>query len=159
MLENYLKGIFYIIEISSKVKATWNVVIEGIEHVIVAYHSQISGRKSVLLDSEVFYEDQDMTYFGIDFEFPVKIEGRVVGVVVESHNIGWNYEIYIDGYSMEKLNKKRADLALSGVYSSPVSKVQSTEEYNKKKIVKQEPEEEEEEEEEEEDGEEEEEEE
>lgn len=77
------------------------------EHVVVAYHSQVTGKKSVLLDSEVYYEDQDMSYFGIDFEFPNKVEGRKLGVTAESTGVGWKYELYIDGYSMEKLNQKR----------------------------------------------------
>lgn len=53
-----------------------------------------------------------MTYFGIDFEFPNKVEGRKIGVTAESSGVGWTYELYIDGYSMEKLNQKRYFLLL-----------------------------------------------
>ena len=39
----------------TKLKITWELVIEGEEHTIAVYHSQLSGKKVVLLDGDTEY--------------------------------------------------------------------------------------------------------
>ena len=40
----------------TKLKITWELVIEGEEHTIAVYHSQLSGKKVVLLDGDTEYD-------------------------------------------------------------------------------------------------------
>ena len=95
----------------TKLKITWELVIEGEEHTIAVYHSQLSGKKVVLLDGDTEYEEEEFFDAGLDFTFPFRIEGREVSVIISDAlgdgKVGWNYDILIDGVSLNELNEER----------------------------------------------------
>lgn len=92
----------------TKVKVTWELIVEGEEHTISIYHSQLSGKKIVVLDGEAEYEEQDFFDAGLDYTFPFKIEGRSISIVVsDDAKLGWYYDLYIDGLSLQDLDEKR----------------------------------------------------
>ena len=97
---------------NSKLKITWELAIEGEEHTICVYHSQLSGKKVVLLDGETEYEENEFFDAGLDFTFPFRIEGREVSVLISDAmkdlKIGWNYDILIDDVSLTELNEERS---------------------------------------------------
>ena len=103
----------------TKLKITWELVIEGEEHTIAVYHSQLSGKKVVLLDGDTEYEENEFFDAGLDFTFPFRIEGREVAVLISDATlegrIGWDYDILIDGVSLTELNEKRS-MGASGSY-------------------------------------------
>ena len=97
----------------TKLKITWELVIEGEEHTIAVYHSQLSGKKVVLLDGDTEYEEEEFFDAGLDFTFPFRIEGREVSVIIQDAmldegKMGWNYDILIDGVSLNELNEERS---------------------------------------------------
>ena len=97
---------------TTKLKITWEVVIEGEEHTIAVYHSQLSGKKVVLLDGDTEYEESEFFDSGLDFTFPFRIEGREVSVLISDAmhegKMGWNYDLLIDGVSLTDLNESRS---------------------------------------------------
>ena len=97
---------------NTKLKITWEVVIEGEEHTIAVYHSQLSGKKVVLLDGDTEYEESEFFDAGLDFTFPFRIEGREVSVLIsdalQEGKVGWNYHLLIDGVSLNELNESRS---------------------------------------------------
>ena len=97
---------------NTKLKITWEVVIEGEEHTIAVYHSQLSGKKVVLLDGDTEYEESEFFDAGLDFTFPFRIEGREVSVLIsdalQEGTVGWNYDLLIDGVSLNELNESRS---------------------------------------------------
>ena len=103
----------------TKLKITWELVIEGEEHTIAVYHSQLSGKKVVLLDGDTEYEESEFFDAGLDFTFPFRIEGREVSVLISDATLegrlGWDYDILIDGISLTELNEKRS-MGASGNY-------------------------------------------
>ena len=103
----------------TKLKITWELVIEGEEHTIAVYHSQLSGKKVVLLDGDTEYEEEEFFDAGLDFTFPVRIEGREVSVIISDAlgdgKVGWNYDILIDGVSLNELNEERS-MGAGGTY-------------------------------------------
>lgn len=103
----------------TKLKITWELVIEGEEHTIAVYHSQLSGKKVVLLDGDTEYEEEEFFDAGLDFTFPFRIEGREVSVIISDAlgdgKVGWNYDILIDGVSLNELNEERS-MGAGGTY-------------------------------------------
>ena len=103
----------------TKLKITWELVIEGEEHTIAVYHSQLSGKKVVLLDGDTEYEEEEFFDAGLDFTFPFRIEGRDVSVIISDAlgdgKVGWNYDILIDGVSLNELNEERS-MGAGGTY-------------------------------------------
>ena len=103
----------------TKLKITWELVIEGEEHTISVYHSQLSGKKVVLLDGDTEYEEEEFFDAGLDFTFPFRIEGREVSVIISDAlgdgKVGWNYDILIDGVSLNELNEERS-MGAGGTY-------------------------------------------
>ena len=103
----------------TKLKITWELVIEGEEHTIAVYHSQLSGKKVVLLDGDTEYEEEEFFDAGPDFTFPFRIEGREVSVIISDAlgdgKVGWNYDILIDGVSLNELNEERS-MGAGGTY-------------------------------------------
>lgn len=62
-----------------------------------------------MLDGEAEYEEQDFFDAGLDYTFPFKIEGRTISIVVsDDSTLGWYYDLYIDGLSLQDLDEKRA---------------------------------------------------
>ena len=102
----------------TKLKITWELVIEGEEHTIAVYHSQLSGKKVVLLDGDTEYEEEEFFDAGLDFTFPFRIEGREVSVIISDAlgdgKVGWN-DILIDGVSLNELNEERS-MGAGGTY-------------------------------------------
>lgn len=92
--------------VSSKMKITFELVIEGKEHTIAVYHSKVTAKKVILLDGEVMYDTQDMVDIGLDYDFPEKVEGHKISVEIIDQ-FGWKYEILIDRVSMSQLAEKR----------------------------------------------------
>lgn len=103
----------------TKLKITWELVIEGEEHTIAVYHSQLSGKKVVLLGGDTEYEEEEFFDAGLDFTFPFRIEGREVSVIISDAlgdgKVGWNYDILIDGVSLNELNEERS-MGAGGTY-------------------------------------------
>ena len=103
----------------TKLKITWELVIEGEEHTIAVYHSQLSGKKVVLLDGDTEYEEEEFFDAVLDFTFPFRIEGREVSVIISDAlgdgKVGWNYDILIDGVSLNELNEERS-MGAGGTY-------------------------------------------
>ena len=103
----------------TKLKITWELVIEGEEHTIAVYHSQLSGKKVVLLDGDTEYEEEEFFDAGLDFTFHFRIEGREVSVIISDAlgdgKVGWNYDILIDGVSLNELNEERS-MGAGGTY-------------------------------------------
>ena len=97
---------------NTKLKITWELVIEGEEHTIAVYHSQLSGKKVVLLDGDTEYEESEFFDAGLDYTFPFRIEGREVSVLISDAlgdgKVGWNYDILIDGVSLNELQEQRS---------------------------------------------------
>ena len=97
---------------NTKLKITWELVIEGEEHTIAVYHSQLSGKKVVLLDGDTEYEESEFFDAGLDYTFPFRIEGREVSVLISDAlgdgKVGWNYDILIDGVSLNDLQEQRS---------------------------------------------------
>ena len=97
---------------NTKRKITWELVIEGEEHTIAVYHSQLSGKKVLLLDGDTEYEEAEFFDAGLDYTFPFRIEGREVSVLISAvtgySNAGWNYDILIDGVSLNELQEQRS---------------------------------------------------
>ena len=97
---------------NTKLKITWELVIEGEEHTIAVYHSQLSGKKVVLLDGDTEYEEAEFFDAGLDYTFPFRIEGREVSVLISDAlgdgKVGWNYDILIDGVSLNDLQEQRS---------------------------------------------------
>ena len=97
---------------NTKLKITWELVIEGEEHTIAVYHSQLSGKKVVLLDGDTEYEEAEFFDAGLDYTFPFRIEGREVSVLISDAlgdgKVGWNYDILIDGVSLNELQEQRS---------------------------------------------------
>ena len=104
---------------NTKLKITWELVIEGEEHTIAVYHSQLSGKKVVLLDGDTEYEEAEFFDAGLDYTFPFRIEGREVSVLISDAlgdgKMGWNYDILIDGVSLNELQEQRS-MGAGGAY-------------------------------------------
>ena len=85
----------------TKLKITWELVIEGEEHTIAVY------------------EEEEFFDAGLDFTFPFRIEGREVSVIISDAlgdgKVGWNYDILIDGVSLNELNEERS-MGAGGTY-------------------------------------------
>ena len=118
-IHSYTKeGVGHFIK-KTKLKITWELVIEGEEHTIAVYHSQLSGKKVVLLDGDTEYEEEEFFDAGLDYTFPFRIEGREVSVIIADAlvdgKVGWNYDILIDGISLNELNEERS-MGAGGTY-------------------------------------------
>ena len=71
-----------------------------------------SGKKVVLLDGDTEYEEAEFFDAGLDYTFPFRIEGREVSVLISDAlgdgKVGWNYDILIDGVSLNDLQEQRS---------------------------------------------------
>ena len=71
-----------------------------------------SGKKVVLLDGDTEYEEAEFFDAGLDYTFPFRIEGREVSVLISDAlgdgKVGWNYDILIDGVSLNELQEQRS---------------------------------------------------
>ena len=98
--------------IRTKLKVTWELCIEGEEHTIAVYHSQLSGKKVVVFDGDVIHENEEVFDSGLWFEFPMRVEGRHLTIDIhdgmgEGKSVGWIYDILIDDISFSDIDKQR----------------------------------------------------
>lgn len=77
------------------------------------YHSQISGKKTIVLDGETEFDELELFDSGLDYTFPFLIEGRTITIVVSEGlgdgSVGWQYDLFIDGLSIAELENMRAN--------------------------------------------------
>ena len=97
----------------TKLKVTWELCIEGEEHTIAVYHSQLSGKKVVVFDGDVIHENEEVFDSGLWFEFPMRVEGRHLTIDIhdgmgEGKSVGWIYDILIDDISFSDIDKQRS---------------------------------------------------